>query len=147
LLWPVAALALTVGIALSVLHRPLVLSSVSVDLAQVRGVSTKRVGLYFLWCLAVAVGLASVAVGSVLATALLIGPAATALRVARSLRQALVLAPAVGVLATTGGVVLAFDSSYWEPSSQGLPVSTCIVAFVLALYGGATLYARRRRGR
>ena len=42
--------------------------------------------MLFMLTLAVAVGLSSIAIGSILSTALLIGPAATALRITRSLR-------------------------------------------------------------
>jgi zinc/manganese transport system permease protein len=84
--------------------------------------------------LAVAVGLSSIAVGSVLSTALLIGPAATALRVTRNVRAALIVAPVLGVAATWLGVVLSYDSFYWFRSSQGLPVSFFIVALVFGGY-------------
>jgi zinc/manganese transport system permease protein len=95
--------------------------------------------------LAVAVGLSSIAIGSVLSTALLIGPAATALRITRNLRAALVVASVLGVVATWLGVVLAYDSFYWFPSSQGLPVSFFIVALIFLSYLCSGLPALRRR--
>ena len=84
--------------------------------------------------LAVSVGLSSIAIGSILSTALLIGPAATALRITRSLRAAMVVACFLGVLTTWLGILFAYDSVYWDPSSQGLPVSFFIVAIVFLLY-------------
>ena len=75
----------------------------------------------------IAVGLSSIAIGSILSTALLIGPAATALRVTKSLRAAFVWSSVLGVVATWLGVLLAYNSYYWFPSSQGLPVSFFIV--------------------
>ena len=71
--------------------------------------------------LAISVGLSSIAIGSILSTALLIGPAATSLRLTTSLRGAFIVAGALGVGATWLGVLLAYDSYYWFPSSQGLP--------------------------
>ena len=68
------------------IHRPLLLSSVSPDLASARGIGLRTVGLLFMLALAVSVGLSSIAIGSILSTALLIGPPATALRVTRSMR-------------------------------------------------------------
>ena len=75
---------------LAVIYRPLLLSSLSPELAAARGIRTRVVGLLFMMALAIAVGLSSIAIGSILSTALLIGPAATSLRLTRSLRSALV---------------------------------------------------------
>src|SRR5487761_1386682 len=71
----VAALATVAAV-----FRPQLLSTVSPDIAAARGVPVRVVGLLYMLALAVAVGLSSVAVGAVLSTALLIGPAAAALR-------------------------------------------------------------------
>jgi len=135
--------ALTVGV-IALIHRPLLLSSFSSELAAARGISLRRVGLLFMLALAVAVGLSSIAIGSVLSTALLIGPAATAIRLTSSLRRALLVAGVLGVVSTWLGVLLAYDSFYWFPSSQGLPVSFFIVSLVfLAFLGSGPLSARR----
>jgi zinc/manganese transport system permease protein len=135
---------ITLGV-LFVIYRPLLLSSISSDLAAARGIRVRLVGVLFMVTLAIAVGLSSIAIGSVLSTALLIGPAATALRVTRNLRAALVVASVLGVGATWLGVVLAYDSFYWFPSSQGLPVSFFIVALIFVGYLASGLPALRRR--
>jgi zinc/manganese transport system permease protein len=134
----------TLGV-LFLIYRPLLLSSISPDLAAARGIRVRLVGVLFMLTLAVAVGLSSIAIGSVLSTALLIGPAATALRITRNLRAALVVASVLGVGATWLGVVLAYDSFYWFPSSQGLPVSFFIVALIFLGYLVSGLPALRRR--
>jgi len=135
---------ITLGV-LFLIYRPLLLSSISPDLAAARGVRVRAVGVLFMLTLAVAVGLSSIAIGSVLSTALLIGPAATALRVTRNLRAALLVASVLGVGATWLGVVLAYDSFYWFPSSQGLPVSFFIVALIFLGYLVSGLPILRRR--
>jgi len=61
-------------------YRPLLLSSLSPEAAAARGVPVRVVGSLFMLALAVAVGLSALAIGAILSTALLIGPAATALR-------------------------------------------------------------------
>jgi len=136
--------AITLGV-LALVYRPLLLSSINPDLAAARGIRVRLVGVLFMLTLAVAVGLSSIAIGSVLSTALLIGPAATALRVTRHLRAALLVASGLGVVATWLGVVLAYDSFYWFPSSQGLPVSFFIVALIFLSYLISGLPALRRR--
>ena len=63
----------------AVLARRLLLTAVAPDLARARGVSVRLTGIIFLAALAVVVSLSAVAIGAVLSTALLVGPAATAL--------------------------------------------------------------------
>jgi zinc/manganese transport system permease protein len=95
--------------------------------------------------LAVAVGLSAIVIGSILSTALLIGPPACALKVATRLSRALVLASALGVAATWLGIIFAYDSYYWFGSGRGLPVSFFVVADVLVAFVVVSLIARRRR--
>ena len=130
----VIALSVVTLALISWMYRPLLLSSLSSELASARGVGVRRVSLLFMLTLAISVGLSSVAIGSVLSTALLIGPAATSLRLTKNLRKAFVYACVYGVLATWFGVLFAYDSYYWDPSSQGLPVSFFIVSIIFLGY-------------
>jgi zinc/manganese transport system permease protein len=140
----IVALSAATLLVLGVISRPLLLSSVSAELAAARGINLRIVGLLFMLALAVAVGLSSIAIGSILSTALLIGPAATALRITRRLRAAVVTACVLGVVTTWLGILLAYDSVSWDPSSQGLPVSFFIVAIVFVLYLASGLPVVRR---
>jgi zinc/manganese transport system permease protein len=126
-----------------VLARVLLLSSLSSDIAAGRGVPVRAVGAAFLMALAISVALSAVIIGAVLSTALLVGPAATALRLARSPVKAVITAAVVGVLAVWIGVVLAYDSYYWPPAGRGWPVSFFVVTLVVA---GYLLTFLRRRG-
>ncbi|OXC78055.1 metal ABC transporter permease [Caballeronia sordidicola] len=69
--------AFTVGIA-ALLFRPLLLASVSAELAQARGVSSRRMEVSFLCILALATAMALPIVGALLVFSLMIGPAAAA---------------------------------------------------------------------
>ena len=122
-----------VGIV-AVLYRPLLLSSVSTDLAVVRGVPVRIAGALCLAAIALAVSLSAMTIGAILSTALLVGPAATALRLTS--RPGLVLAwsAVIGVAATWLGVLLAYDSYYWPPSGRGWPVSFFVVVLILIFY-------------
>jgi zinc/manganese transport system permease protein len=131
-------------LVVAVSYKPLLLSSVSGELAAARGIRTRLIGLIFMLAMAIAVGLSSIAIGSILSTALLIGPAATSLRLTRSLRSSMVVACGLGVATTWLGILLAYDSSYWEPSSQGLPVSFFIVAITFTGYLASGLPLVRR---
>jgi zinc/manganese transport system permease protein len=125
------------------LARVLLLTSLSPDLARARGVNVRLTGAVYLIALAVSVSLAAVAIGAVLSTALLIGPAATALRITKSPIRAMAASAITGLVATWLGIVLAYDSYYWPPYGHGWPVSFFVVALVLVAY--LLSYARKPR--
>jgi zinc/manganese transport system permease protein len=127
------------------LARVLLLSSLSPDIAAARGVPVRAVGAAYLMALAVSVALSAVIIGAVLSTALLIGPAATALRLVKGPVKAAVTAAGLGVLATWLGILLAYDSFYWPPAGRGWPVSFFVVALVVGSY--LLTYLRSRAGR
>jgi len=135
-------------VVVAVLSRVLLLTALSPELAAARGVPVRAVGVAYLAALAVAVSLSAVAIGTVLSTALLIGPAATALRLSRRPGRAMAAAAAIGTAATWLGILLAYDSYYWPPSQHGWPVSFFVVVLVIAGYLLSYLRpARRRRPR
>ena len=137
---PVVAGLSALAIAIiAVVYRPLLLISVSNDVAAARGIPLRFVGLSFMVALAVSVGLSSLTIGAILSTALLVGPAAIALRLTARLGVALLVACVIGVGVTWAGVLLAYDSYYWGTSRQGFPVSFFIVALVFLLYLGSGL--------
>jgi len=131
-------------------RRPLLLSSVSTDIAAARGVPLRLVGLLYMLALALAVGLSSLAIGAILSTALLIGPAAIALRLTNRIGWAMVAACVIGVVATLLGVLLAYDSYDWNSRHAAWPVSFFIVVIIFLLYLSTelplvrTVVARRR---
>ncbi len=144
---PVAAAASVATLVLiAVIYRPLLLSSVSTELASARGIGLHTVGLLFMLALAISVALSSITIGSILSTALLIGPPAAALRLTRTVRSAMVVSCVLGIATTWLGILLAYDSYYWVPSNKGLPVSFFIVAITFVVYLLSGLPAVRHRG-
>ena len=142
LIAPAALLGAGALIAVVLLYRPLLLCSFEPDLAAVCGVPVRAIGLLHLAVVAVAVALSAVTVGAILSTALLIGPAAIALHLARRPGTAILLSAAIGVAATWGGIVVAYDSFVWT-GGHGWPVSFCIVGLIVLGY----LLASRRAPR
>jgi zinc/manganese transport system permease protein len=126
--------ALLALITVLILARVLLLSSLSPDIAAARGVPVRAVGAAYLMALAISVALSAVIIGAVLSTALLIGPSATALRIAKGPVRAAVVAAAIGVAATWIGIVLAYDSYYWPPAHRGWPVSFFVVTLIVLAY-------------
>ncbi len=137
-----ALLALGTVVALA---RVLLLTSLSPDIAAARGVPVRAVGAAFLMALAVSVALSAMVIGAVLSTALLIGPAATALRVTKGPVRAAVVAAVIGVVAVWLGIVLAYDSYYWPPAGRGWPVSFFVVTLMVGGYLVSYLRPRNRR--
>jgi zinc/manganese transport system permease protein len=139
----VAALAIV-----ALLYRPLLLSSTSAEMAFARGIPVRLVGAAYLLAMALAVALAAITIGTILSTALLVGPAATALRLTRRPAAAIALAAAIGVAAMWLGELLAYDSYYWPPHDLGWPVSFFVVTLIFLAYllsGLPGLLARRAR--
>ncbi len=128
-------------------RRPLLLSSLSPELAAARGVRPRVMGLTFVLVLAASVALSALVIGAILSTALLVGPASAALRVARGLVGATLGAIVAGVAAVELGIVLSYDSFYWNAAHRSVPVSACVVAVVLVEVAGSTAWSRWRRGR
>jgi zinc/manganese transport system permease protein len=129
---------------IALLYRPLLLSSVSPDLAAARGVRVRLIGALYLVALALAVALSAVTIGAILSTALLVGPAAAALALTRRPGRAIAVAAAIGVAAVWLGVVLAYDSYYWPPLHHGWPVSFFVVTLVLLAYVAARVIGAQR---
>lgn len=140
-----AGLAAAGVAAVLVLYRPLLLSSLHPELASVRGVPVRTVALGFLVLMGVTVSLTSMVVGTILSPALLVGPAACALRLSRRPGPAMALAAAIGLVATWAGIVLAYASATWPPSHAGWPVSFFVVALVFVAYLGVEAGAALRR--
>ena len=132
--------AVALGIVI-VLYRPLLLSSLSPELAAARGVPVRLVGALYLTAMAVAVALSAVTIGAILSTALLVGPAAAALALTRRPGRAIVVAGLIGVGVVWLGVLLAYDSYYWP--GHRWPVSFFVVTLVLLAYLGARALGRR----
>lgn len=124
---------LALGIVL-VLYRPLLLSSVSPELAAARRLPVRLIGGLYLLAMALAVALSAVTIGAILSTALLVGPAATALQLTRRPGRAILAAGSIGLAATWLGILLAYDSYRWPPLHHGWPVSFFVVTLVLIAY-------------
>jgi len=142
----VVVLSLIAVLIIVVIYRWLLIDSISPDLAAVRGIPVRLAGILFLVALALAVELSALTIGAVLSTALLIAPAATALRWTRRAGVAIVIAMVVGVGSTWLGILVSFESFTWFGGKHSLPVSFCIVALAVAAYllSGAAVSVRSR---
>lgn len=141
LVGPALMASAAVFLLAGLLYRPMLLTAVDPDLAAARGISPRWIGLLQLLTLGLAVAVCALAIGAVLATALLIGPAGAAIRLSRRPAQAIFWASVIGLTAVWGGIWMAYESYYWF-SGNAWPVSFFVVTLVFLFYLVAVLVAR-----
>ncbi len=90
-----------------IIYRPMVLASISEDLAWTEGVNLKWYNFVYLVGVAVAVAIGVRVVGGLMTAALLSIPAATSRNLSRSLKSYSWLAIVLGAISVAGGIVLA----------------------------------------
>jgi zinc/manganese transport system permease protein len=127
------ALAVVVVLAVA---RPLLFTSVDVEVAEAKGVRVTLVGLVFLGVLGLVAAEATQAVGALLLLGLLSAPAGAAHRLPANPYKGLVLSGALALGAMWGGLTL----SYLVPS---LPPSSMIISLAVAIYVAAAALAWR----
>lgn len=124
--WQTALLAAGCLVAIGILYRPLLFSSVSGDVAAARGVPVRLVGILFLVVVGIAAAVTIPVVGTLLIFALMVGPAGAAVHLSSDPLRAPLIAAGIGLLATWVGITLAYDT--------GWPVGFFITAVVAASY-------------
>jgi zinc/manganese transport system permease protein len=129
-----AGLAVLSLAGLAVISRPLLFATIDPELAEARGVSLRLVSVLFMIVVALAVAEATQIVGILLVFALMVGPAAAALRLSSRFRTGLVLSVVLAVVETWAGIALAFVTD-WPPSFW-------ITFLSFLVYGGGVLAAR-----
>lgn len=121
-----AGAAVVVMLALILIWRPLTFASVDPEVAAARGVPVRALALGFMLLLGVSVALSIQIVGALLVLALLITPAAAALRVTSSPRLVVGLSVVFAVTATVGGILLALGGR--------LPISPYVTTLSFLIY-------------
>ncbi len=116
---------------LAVVYRPILFASLDEDVAEAKGMNVVALGAIFMILLAAAVSIAIQVSGVLLIFALMVTPAATAVRLTRKPKHAIALAVAISLLATWAGLLLAFYAPY--------PVSFFITSIVFLAYIGVRI--------
>jgi zinc/manganese transport system permease protein len=141
----VIGLSLVACLIVVVFYRWMLVDSLSQDLAAVRGIPVRLTGILFLVALALAVELSALTIGAVLSTALLIAPAAAALRMTRRIGFAIPISIGIGVGSTWLGILVSYESYSWFAGAHSWPVSFCIVAVAFVAYLLSGIATPRRR--
>jgi zinc/manganese transport system permease protein len=136
---PIAALGALSVAAIIVLYRPLLLASVMPELAEARGVRSRRMEMCFLVVVALATSMTLPVVGALLIFSLMIGPPAAARSITDQPMQAMLLS----VLIALGTVWAAIAASY----QTNWPVGFFVGAFGAGCYAAGRGWAAWRRTR
>jgi zinc/manganese transport system permease protein len=112
---------------LAVIYRPLLFSSLDEDVAEARGLPMLALGLAFMLLLAVAISIAVQVIGVLLIFALMVTPAAVAVRVTKRPLTAVIVSVLVALSCTWLGIFVAVFQGQF-------PVSFFIVSFAFAIY-------------
>ena len=116
--------------ALVMLWRPLLASTVNPEIAEAEGLHPERSRLFFMLLMALVIAIAMKIVGILLITSLLIIPAATARRFSASPEIMAVFASLIGAVSVVGGL---FGSLHFDTPSGPSIVVAALVIFVLSL--------------
>jgi zinc/manganese transport system permease protein len=134
-----AVIALAVVITLLVAFRPLLLSTLDPELAMLRGVPVRLLGIGFLALLAVVSAESTQAVGALLLLGLLAAPAGAAHRLTVDPRRGVALSAVLAVVATWGGLALSYAISSVPPSSAIIGLAAAEYAIAVMLGGAQRL--------
>ena len=130
-----ALIALAIAAALVAIVRPLLLATLDVDVAVVRGVPVRVLGAVFLVLLAATAAETTQAVGALLLLGLIAAPAGAAHQLTTRPYRGLMLSAAIALGAMWAGLALSY-------AVADLPPSSAIVGLAAAAYVGAAAWRR-----
>ncbi len=125
-LWILVGVGVAVLAVLLVIWRPLAFDSLDPEVAAARGVPARTLSFVFMLLLGVTVAVAVQIIGSLLVLALLVTPAAAAMRVPHSAVLVPILSMAFGLVSALGGILVAIGST--------LPVSPFITTISFLIW-------------
>jgi zinc/manganese transport system permease protein len=131
---PLAASGAVCIAAALLLFRPLLLSAVSPDLAEARGVSTRLAEIGFLGILALATAIALPLVGALLVFSLMVGPPSAARSLSHRPTVAMGLSAAIALLTVWAAVALSYLTNW--------PIGFFVGALAALCYIGGRLNGR-----
>ena len=131
------AVSIVVIVGLAILWRPLMFASVDSDVARARGLPVAALSIGFMVLLGLAVAVSIQIVGALLVLALLVTPAAAAMRVTSSPLLTPLLSVAFAVTAMVGGIMLSLGG--------GLPISPFVTTISFVIYVACRIVESARR--
>jgi zinc/manganese transport system permease protein len=122
-------------VALALVYRPLLFSSLDPDVAEAKGLPILALGLIFMLLLAVAISFSVIMIGVLLIFALMVTPAAAAVRLTQRPMYAVTASVLLALASTWLGLIFAwFASFYWPYPVSNFPASFFIVTIAFCVY-------------
>lgn len=134
---PTAAIAAASVLAVAVLYRPLLYSSVAPEVAEARGVGSGRMDFAFLLVVALVTTMAVPVVGSLLVFSLLVGPPAAARSFVSRPLAAMVVSSAIALVTVWAAIAASYETN--------LPVGFFVGALSAASYASGRVWVAWRR--
>jgi zinc/manganese transport system permease protein len=125
---PVALLGLVCVAAIAVLYRPLLLSSLSPESGEARGVSAARMDLLFLIVVAIATSMTLPVVGALLIFSLMIGPPAAARSLTASPLRAMGLSVVIAIALAWASIAASYETDWPVGFFVGVGGAVCYAA-------------------
>jgi len=129
-MWALLVLTAVSLCALAAISRPLLFATLAPELAEAKGVSLRLMSVLVLVIVAVAVAEAAQVVGVLLVFALMVGPAAAALRLTSRVGWGVGLAVLLALAETWLGIALAYNTDW--PTTFWIVTLSCTVYFISA---------------
>jgi zinc/manganese transport system permease protein len=126
-----AGLLILLALCVGFIFRPLLFASVNPLVAQAKGVPVQSLSIIFMVLLGLAVTMAVQVVGTLLLFALLVTPAATAIRLAARPSIAMLISTTISVVSVWAG--LGLSAMFNMPPSFVIVAIACMVWFVVQL--------------
>jgi zinc/manganese transport system permease protein len=133
------AVCAVVLVTLLLIWRPLLFASVDEDVAVARGLPTRALSMLFMVLLALTVSVAVQTVGALLVLALLVTPAAAALRIASGPLAVSLLSMLFATVSVVGGILLALGAA--------IPISPYVTTISFLIYVVCRIAGGRRSSR
>ena len=130
-------------ISLFFLHEALLATTIDAIAARVQGIPTRWIGLWFSAAVAAIVVSMVQVVGTLLVTALLVTPAATAQLVGRSFRSCMILTQVFGLVSVFLGLYL--SSEYDTGSGSMIALITAIIFAIVLIGRSVVQYSAQRK--
>jgi len=133
--WVTLVAGVLILLTVALIYRPLLFTSLDEDVAEAKGLPIFGLGIIFMLLVAVATSIAVEVVGVLLIFALMVTPAATAMRLARRPMQGMVISVGIALFATWLGLFISYLVPY--------PVSFFITAIVFTIYVLVRVFYKR----
>lgn len=135
--WTISLLGIAVLSTIALFYKELLYISLDEEGAAISGIPTKALNTMLIVMTAVTVSLAMRVVGILLVGALMVIPVVTAMQLARSFKQSILLASLCGLVAVFSGLFIGYYAN--------IPASGAIVLFALGLLLISFLRSKPRR--